>query len=405
MKTILTNCTLIDGTGAAPLNDAAVIIDGNTITAVGPRQELHPDGSDTADASVMDLDNHYLLPGLMNLHVHLSLVYPVGSRPPGWELTAPFRIAKMAREALEAGVTFIRTCGELRHYDLALKRAINEGLAVGPRLFCAGRGITPSGGHGSESEWYVEADGPEDFRRRARQELKAGADHVKLMVTMGLAESDEVRGKPRITLAEAQAAAETAHQFGKRICAHVGGPEGAKLAVQAGVDCLEHCYTLDDEAVEMMAAAGSYLVPTLSVTAALDFFGEMGMPEPAIQRIAELGERHRHWFARAVRAGVTPACGTDMLPTDKPNIAGFPIASVREVELMVESGISEMEALMAATSNAAEVCQVADRLGTLQAGKLADLIAVAGNPLDAIRNLREIRLVIKDGQVVRNSLA
>lgn len=405
METILTNCTLIDATGNAPIADAAVRIQDNTIAAAGPRVQVFPGDGESSDVTVLDMRGRTVLPGLMNLHVHLSLVYPVGSRPPGWEFTLPFRVAKMAREALESGTTFIRTCGELGHYDLALKRAIEEGLAVGPRLFCGGRGITPTGGHGSDSDWYVEADGPDDFRRKARHELKAGVDHVKLMVTMGLAEGDELRGAPRITLDEAQAVVESAHQTGKRVAAHVGGPEGAKLAVRAGVDCLEHCYTLDEEAVEMMASAGSYLVPTLSVTAALDFFRELGMPEPAVQRIADLGVRHRDWFARAVRAGVTPASGTDMLPTDRPDIEGFPIASVREVELMVEAGLDEMDALQAATKNAAEVCQVGDRLGTVEAGKLADLIAVAGNPAETISDLRNIEFVMKDGDVIRNSIA
>ena len=404
MKTILTNCTLIDGNGGAPVADAAVIIDGNRIAAVGSRAEVLPDNGAGDGATVLDMGGRSLMPGLFNLHVHLSLVYPVGSRPPGWEFTLPFRIAKTAREALEAGVTFIRTCGELGHYDLKLKKAIDEGFAVGPRLFCAGRGITPTGGHGSNSEWYVEADGPDDFRQKARQELKAGVDHVKLMVTMGLAEGDELRGIPRITLDEARAVTESAHQVGKCVCAHVGGAAGAKLAVRAGVDCLDHCYTLDEEAVEMMAEAGSYLVPTLSVTAALDFFREMGMPEAAVERIADLGRRHRDWFYRAVRAGVTPAVGTDMLPTDKPNIPGFPIASVREVELMVEAGLEPMEALVAATKNSAAVCQVEQTLGTLAVGKLADVIAVNGNPARDITHLRNIEFVMKDGAIVRNDI-
>lgn len=405
MKTILTNCTLIDGNGGEPLADAALLIDGNQITAVGSRSEVVVNGEATNGAAVLDMGGRTVMPGLFNLHVHLSLVYPVGSRPPGWEYTLPFRIAKTAREALEAGVTFIRTCGELDHYDLKLKKAIAEGFAVGPRMFCGGRGITPTGGHGSNSEWYIEADGADDFRQKARAELKAGVDHVKLMVTMGLAEGDEMRGIPRITLDEARAVTESAHMVGKCVCAHVGGAAGAKLAVKAGVDCLDHCYTLDEEAVEMMAEAGSYLVPTLSVTAALDFFREMGMPEAGVQRIADLGRRHREWFYRAVRAGVTPAVGTDMLPTDKPKAEGIPIASVREVELMVEAGLEPMEALVAATKNSATVCQVQQSLGTLEAGKLADVIAINGNPAQDITNLRNIDFVMKDGGIVRNSMS
>lgn len=404
MRTILHNCAVLDCTGGPRLPDAAVIINSNRIVATGPRQQILPGNTGPGNDTMLDMRGATLLPGLANLHVHLSLVYPVGSQPPGWKETLPWRIAKAAREALEAGVTLCRTAGEANHYDIALKQAIEANLAIGPRLICAGRGITPTGGHGSDSPWYVEADGPDDFLLKARAELKAGADHLKLMVTMGLATSAQLRGLPRVSLPEAHAVTEAAHAVGKRVCAHVGGPAGTKLAVQAGVDCVEHCYTLDDEAVEMMGQVGTFIVPTLCVTNSPDLMRQIGMPEGRLRSLVEEGSQHLEWFRRAVHGGARPALGTDMLPTDRPDVPGFPIATVWELELMVQAGLSSMEALQAATRNSADVCQVSDRLGTLEAGKLADIIAVLGDPIADIRVLRQIRFVMKDGVVVRNSL-
>jgi imidazolonepropionase-like amidohydrolase len=404
MRLVLLNCGLVDCTGRAPLDRGAIVIDDGKIAAIGPGTEVYPVERKEEGDHVVDLRGCYVLPGLMNMHVHLSLTYPLdGPPPPDWETTLPWRCAKTARDALEAGVTLIRTTGEARHVDIGLKKAIESRLAVGSRLICAGQGITPIGGHGSDSEWCVEASGPEEFRRKAREQLRAGADHIKLLITQGIAHAPDLRGKPLVTLAEVQAAVEVAHHADKRVCAHIGGPEGAKLAMQAGVDCLEHCYTLDDQAVAMFGERETYLVPTLGVNHAQEFFREQGWPEKRLQQMTEDGNLHRASFLRAVRAGAKPAVGTDMLPTDRPNLPGFPIATVREIELMVQAGLSEMEALMAGTKNTAELCQVADRLGTLQVGKLADLIAVEGNPAANIEALRKMRLVIKDGEIVRHT--
>jgi imidazolonepropionase-like amidohydrolase len=358
---------------------------------------------DRQGGQIIDLAGFYLLPGIMDVHVHMSLTYPLDAPPPsGWESTLPWRCAKVAKESLEAGVTLIRTCGEARHTDIRLKKAIDGGLAMGSRLVCAGRGITPVGGHGSEIEWYVEASGPEEFRRRAREELAAGADHVKLMVTKGIAQPPSLRGKSLMTREEVHAVVEVAHSAGKRVCAHIGGSDGAKLAMQSGVDCLEHCYTLDDEAIAMFGETGAYLSATLIVNNSQEFFREQGWSEAMLEKMSRDGDLHRESFCRAVRAGAKPVVGTDMLPTDKPSLPDFPVAAVREMELMVLAGLSEMEVLMAGTKNAAELCQVDKRLGTLEVGKVADIIAVQGNPVRDIESLRHIRFVMKDGVIIRD---
>jgi imidazolonepropionase-like amidohydrolase len=402
--TILSNCKVFPANGSPLLANAAIAIQDNRLRAVGPREQIEATEASWAEATKLDMGGATVLPGLMNLHVHFSLIYPVGAQPPGWEATIPWRIARAAEAALQAGVTTCRTTGEAHHHDIAFKKAVAAGLAVGPRVVAAGRGITPTGGHGAGSPWYIEADGPEDFRRKARQELKAGADHLKLMVTMGIGAPAAVRGLPRLTLEEASAVTMVAHALGKTVCAHVGGEAGARLAVQAGVDCLEHCYTLDDEAVAMMADAGSYIVPTLCVNNSPDFMRQIGMPEARLKLMEDEGKRHLEWFHRAVRAGVRPAVGTDMLPTDRPDVPDFPIAQNWEMELMVRAGLSPAEAIEAATRNAAEICQLSDQVGTLEAGKLADLIAIPGDPTTDITRLRDLRFVMKNGVVVRNTL-
>ncbi len=392
----LFNCSVLDATGRPRLNDAVLGIDGGRIVSIGPRT------TPVLDSDALDMRGATLLPGLMDMHTHFSLVYPVGSQPPGWRETIPWRIAANARATLSAGVTLCRTTGEMGHLDIAYKRAVESGLASGPRMVCAGRGITPTGGHGSDSPWYVEADGADAFRHCAREELKAGADHLKLMLTMGIGASARVRGEPRVSESEARAVTDAAHVAGKRVCAHNGGAAGAKLAVRSGVDCLEHCYELDDESVEMVGQARTFIVPTLCVTNSPDFMREVGMPEARLEVLRREGERHLDWFSKAVRAGARPAVGTDMLPIDRPASADVPIAEVWEMELMVRAGLSPMEAIQAATLNAAELCQVADQVGTLETGKFADIIGTPADPSTDITALRDIRFVMKDGEIVRN---
>lgn len=384
------------------MSDASLAIHGNRLSYVGPR--MSRSSAVPGGVSEIDLGGATVMPGLMDMHTHLSLIYPVGAQPPGWRETIPWHIARNAERALEAGITLCRTTGEADHLDIAYRKAMDAGLARGPRLICAGRGITPTGGHGSDSPWYVEADGPEGFREAARRELKSGADHLKLMLTMGIGVAPSLRGVPRITASEARAVVDVAHASGRRVCAHNGGAEGAILAVGAGVDCLEHCYTLDEDAVQQMGDARTYVVPTLCVTNSADFLREMGTPDERLKILEQEGVKHLEWFARAVRAGARPAVGTDMLPTDRPETADVPIAEVWEIELMVRAGLSPMAALQAATRNAAELCQVEDRLGTLEPGKLADLIAMPGDPSSDITALRDIRFVMQDGIVVRNEI-
>jgi imidazolonepropionase-like amidohydrolase len=196
----------------------------------------------------------------------------------------------------------------------------------------------------------------------------------------------------QLSLDEIQAATEVAHQKGKRVCVHAGGPGGIKTAIRGGVECIEHGYYLDDEAIEMMAEKGTFYVPTLFVTQYEEFMRKSGMFEYQIEKAKGAAEAHREGFQKALEAGVKLTCGADSSPIGEHTLV--------EIEQLVKAGMTEMEALMAATRTSADLCGVADQLGTVEVGKLADLIAVSANPLEDISNLRKLKLVLKGGKLV-----
>jgi imidazolonepropionase-like amidohydrolase len=403
VRGLLTNCHVIPCDGQPIIEDAGVLVEGNTIRAIDRREALAPLLRDLGQVQTHDLGGRWLLPGLMDMHVHLGLALPGPARlaaklETDMELT--IRAYRNALDALQAGVTFLRTVGDPRHVDLALKRAINAGQLEGPRIVSAGRAVIITGGHGSGSDGCIEADGPEGFRSAIRAQLKAGADHIKLCITGGIAGEHEQIRDSQATYAEMEAACEAAHNAGKRVTAHAGSPKAISLGIEAGLDCIEHGYFLDDDTVEMMVKHGTYLVPTLSVSRCPDYMRERGCPQWMIDKSLRAGEDHMLAFQKALAAGVKIAMGTDMLPTD-----GYDgtLAVYRETEWMVEGGMRPEQALVAATATAADPCNVGDRLGTVAPGKLADLIATPASPLDDVRNIRRVDFVMKDGEVVRSA--
>ena len=339
--------------------------------------------------------------GLMDMHVHLGLALPGPARLAAQlesDMELLIRAYRNALDALEAGVTFLRTVGDPRGVDLALKRAIDGGQLRGPRIVSAGRAVIITGGHGFSSEGCVEADGADGFRAAARAQLKAGADHIKLCITGGIAGEHEQIRDSQATYDEIAAAAEAAHNAGKPITAHAGSPTAIARGIEAGLDCIEHGYFLDPAAIERMVKRGTYLVPTLSVSRCPDYMRERGCPRWMIDKSLRAGEEHMRAYQQALAAGVKIAMGTDMLPTDA--YLGT-LAVYREIEWMVEGGMRPEQALIAATATAAELCNVRDRLGSVAPGQCADLIAMPASPLEDIRNLRRLDFVMKDGELIR----
>ncbi|MEE8391982.1 MAG: amidohydrolase family protein [Anaerolineae bacterium] len=391
MKTILTNCTIIECTGKPPANDMTLVIEGDKIAELKPGSYQPVEGR--GEARVFDLEGGYVLPGLWDVHAHLGDLIPDPKNLLETESPIDYaiRAGRNAIDALRAGFTGIRILGEDHYADVAWKRAFDAGVFVGPRLFVCGRAMCITGGHGHGTLGSVEVDGPYEMRKAVREQLKHGADQIKLMVTGGVMTAGEGMQESQFLLDEIQAATEVAHQKGKRVCVHAWGTAGIKTAIQGGVDCIEHGL-LDDKAVEMMVENDVFYVPTISVTQDEEQILESGIPDFMVEKALGSARAHLEGFQKALKAGVKIACGSDSSP-----VADFTLS---EIEHLVRAGMTEMDALIAATRTSADLCGVADRLGTVEAGKLADLIVLSSDPLEDISNIRKLKMVLKGGQLV-----
>jgi imidazolonepropionase-like amidohydrolase len=395
----IVGATVVDLEGGPPIRDAVVIARGERIEAVG-RKDATPI---PADAIEIDASGLWLLPGLMNMHVHFGLVLPgAAGAALGNETEAELalRMASAARETLFAGITTVRTTGERGHVDLALQRAIDRGEAQGPRIFSAGESVQVTGGHGS-SAGEVANDGPYEFREAVRKEFRAGARWIKILISGGIATPGGDIAAAYMTPDELEAVTDVAHRLGAKVTAHSGSPTATLDAIAAGVDCIEHGYFLTAPVFARMRDAGTWYVPTILVSqpATLPFFERIGSPRWYLDRVEAVGQRHWASLQTAVREGVRIALGTDQLPHE-PNDGT--IATVREAEYYVQAGMTPLQALRTATIEPATMLGVAAELGTLEVGKLADLIGVATDPAGDVSALRDIRLVVKGGEVVRH---
>ena len=391
---VLTGAALIDGTGAPPVRGRAVAIEDGRIARVVDEASL-PRGER------IDLEGGTLLPGLINCHVHLCLgaeadpVTPMRAEP--LALTA-VRAARRARETVEAGVTTVRDLGGREYAEMAVKRAVDEGLVAGPGILAAGKPICMTGGHG---HWVArEADGPDDVRRAVREQLKAGADVVKIIATGGVMTPGMEAGAPQLTAAEIAAAIEEARKAGRRTAAHAQGTAGIADCVAAGITTIEHGIYLTEEIVARMAADGIYLVPTLNAPCAIAAGGiAAGIPAFMVRKSEIVTESHLASFRMALAAGVAIAAGSD---------AGTPLnrhgSLVPELALMVAHGMTPLQAIRSATQVAAEALGIGEETGRIAPGLSADLVAVAGDPAQKIEALDDVRLVVARGRIARRSL-
>ncbi|HEY3063222.1 MAG TPA: amidohydrolase family protein [Chloroflexota bacterium] len=397
MATLLTNCAVIDGVTDSARLDTSVLVDGNTIRAVGVRDELKQQA-----AHEVDLNGAYVMAGLANMHVHFGLILPgiAGDRLVNeTEAAHALRMAQNARETLRAGITTVRLVGERKHADFALKASIASGETQGPRIFTAGMAVIATGGHGHTRAGTIEADGADDFRKKVRLQLKAGADLIKICISGGIAGEHEAIRDAQLSRDEMRAVMDTAHGSGKKVTAHAGPSGAIRDAIECGLDCVEHGYFLDPETIALMVQRGVWYVPTIVVSRCEEFFHKIGAPEWMIRKALEAGKLHFAALQGAIQAGVQIALGTDMMPAEP--YEGT-TATVRELEFYVEAGMTPLQAVRVATIKPAEWLGVANRQGTVEAGKLADLIAVDGDPTVSISNLRNLRFVMHDGQIVRH---
>ena len=310
------------------------------------------------------------------------------------------RCQKRARDALRAGITTLRTVGEMHRADIALRTMIAKGWAEGPRILSAGKSISVTAGHGCGFGALV-ADGADGFLNAAREELLAGADHLKIFITGGIAHQSEGFVEGQMTPAEMEAAVFAARSHDTYVCAHAGGAEQIRQAVRAGVHCFEHGYQLDHRACEDIKDAGGFLVPTLSVTRSPEWMRENGFEDWTIKKATDAGEVHLESIRLAVKNGVQIANGTDMPPGDLNQ--GTP-AIIREMEFMVEAGMTPLESLRATTVTPAKLMRLDKQVGRPMPGLAADLVAVRSDPTKDVAAMREVFLVMQSGRVVRHDM-
>jgi imidazolonepropionase-like amidohydrolase len=395
-RTILAGAMLLDGSGTPPVAGRALVVENGRIASI-------VDAAEAPSGTTLRLDGLTLLPGLINCHVHLCFG---GEADPATVMARESYASTVilavlrARQNVEAGVTTVRDLGGRDYAELAVRDAIRAGLVVGPRVLCAGRGVCMTGGHG----WNMigrQADGPDDVRKAVREQLRAGADVIKLFATGGVMTPGVEPGSAQLTLDEVRAGIEEARKAGRRTAAHAMGSDGIANCLEGGITTIEHGVFLTAALCERMARDGVALVPTLIAPHAIAAGGlQAGIPEYAVRKSLAVRDRHLEGFRMALRHGVPIAAGTD---------AGTPLnphgSLVPELELMVKGGMTPLAALQSATATAARMLGLEHETGRVAPGLAADLLAVAGNPLERIQALDEIRLVMAQGRVIVNRLA
>jgi imidazolonepropionase-like amidohydrolase len=399
---------LIDPDSGTVLTNQVILIKDGKIQAVGPALVL------PANATMIDLSEKTVLPGLIDCHTHVADGKSLEGDDPfnALKKTASQVVLESvpnARVTLLSGFTTVRDVGTYRALnDIALRDAIARGDIIGPRMYVAGAYITITGGAGAmtgqapdiQLPWdlhYGEANSPWEIRQKVRLLAHDGVDHIKVLSTGAVLTHGSNPNSTEFTLEELQAAVEEARNFGLRVEAHAHNPQGIKNAIRAGVASVEHATLIDDEGIELAKKMGTYLDMDIYDEECIQEDGRNGkIPLDFLEHDREMGEKHRQNFRKAVQAGVKMSFGTDL------GVCAYG-SSPKQFVFMVKYGMTPMQAIQAATSNAADLLGHSKELGSIKVGKYADMVAVSGDPLQDIRVLEHIEFVMKEGKVYKSS--
>ena len=366
------------------------------------------------DAKIIDLKNQFVMPGLIDMHVHVTFERDASANPHRWlteyEADYALRSVKYLQRSLDAGFTSVRDLGSSYKVIFPLQRAVERGDIQGPRIFAAGDTITPTGGHADLHGYRKDisdvisgglgvCDGADDCRRAVREVIKSGADVIKITATGGVLSNTAAGVNQQFTDQELMAIVDTAHNLGRSVTAHAHGTSGIKAALRAGVDSIEHGSYLDKETVKLFKQHNAYLVPTLLAgqTVSQEVLSNPNMPTAIADKVRTVVPNVAVSFKLALKNNVNIAFGTDSGVSRHGNNAD-------EFLWLVKYGMTEKQAIMSATVNAAKLLGQQDRLGQLSVGKQADIISVNGSPLDDITTLQNVQFVMKAGQIYKHQL-
>ncbi len=399
-KSKFINATLIDALSTEPKEGHISVINGE-IAEISENTV-----SKNSDSQILDLKDKYLVPGLWDVHTHIGKGIPDSEARDETTAERTIRAGNNCRRALNLGITSLRAVGEKDFIDVAWKEAFASGGYVGPNLYTCGWFITTTAGHFLKSGCAIEVDGPTEYIRTIREQIKNGVDFIKLNLTGGVMGPKWDKMPNTFPLEdELKAAFDICEQRGYKVVAHAGGVDGIKKAISMGAHTLEHGYQFDDEAIDMLSKSQTYYVPTLSLTHMnrgeefadsefqLKWMKAHPIDESYKERAIEAAVMHASGFKKAIEAGVKVACGSDL---------DLPYGALFETEMLVKCGMTEHQALTAATLTSAKVCLAEEKNGTLEPGKKADFLILNSNPLENISNLQDVYMVVKDGNIVRN---
>ena len=401
-KIILHAARLLDVKTGTTLPDQVILIEDNKITTVGPAKSVKA----TADAELIELPRATVLPGLIDCHVHLTMS-PNRFGPGGLGISYPRSAligARNARVTLEAGFTTVRNLAAGGYSDIALRDAINAGDVPGPRMLVSGPPLSITGGHWDENYLAPQfgftndgvADGVDAAMKKVRENVKYGADLIKVMATGGVLSQNDNPALAQYSLEELKAIVETTHGLGRKVAAHAHAAVGIKNAVLAGVDSVEHGSYMNDEDIQLMKERGTYLVPTVYLEDwLLQNMQNLGYTPNMMEKANTVVPIAHKNVSHAFKSGVKVALGTDA--------AVYPHGlNAHEFGKMAEMGLTPLQSIQAGTVNAADLLGWADKIGTIEAGKWADIIAVDGDPLQDVTTLEHAKFIMKGGEVIRN---